>query len=238
MTAFVDKFANRKPSASNLGSESSSLENFNNSSAGSDSKILRIPQKDTEKLSWIVCHHLSTSGKVARYYKDSGLIMLVLGKCLCHECCATIVSAKDLNGILDGGRKLTDEGFQKNVIVPLILTNRMAFRSKVYMWATESTEWTWIGCPHVSNEEKLEELYSSCKPLFFHEGFVTCDECIEAIPTADIFMQAMLDCESMKDEHFQSKIINQLYPLNIDMLGYVRQYQSKIQRMSKKFYRS
>jgi hypothetical protein len=182
----------------------------------------------------MVCSHLSTPEKVGDYYMNSGPIMLVLGKCLCEDCFSTISSVGDLDGVVAAGRKFSDEGFQTNFVIPLIRSNRAAFRSKGYLWNSEATRWTWIGCSHVSKKQRLEEFYSSCEPLFFHEGFVACNDCLEVIPTAGTFLQAVYDCEPMKDEHFQARIIDRLYPLNIEMLALVRHYQSKVQRVREK----
>jgi hypothetical protein len=45
----------------------------------------RDPGQSSQNL-WAVCSHLSNSEKPIAYYLKAGPIMILLGKCLCHDC--------------------------------------------------------------------------------------------------------------------------------------------------------
>jgi hypothetical protein len=81
-----------------------------------------------------------------------------------------------------------------------------------------------FGCPHVSKDGQLESLYTGCNPVFFYEGFVTCNDCIEVVPTASLYLQTLLECEAMTDDQLQDRVIDQLYPINRTTMEAVRHY--------------
>ena len=171
---------------------------------------------DDSKKTWAVCPHLSDPRSLAVYYLASGSIMVLLGKCLCHDCYEMIRSSRDLTGFLNSCQLMSDKDLQEGFIDPLIRVNRYALKTK------ESTRNPWVCCPHVSKEGLLERLYTDCKPIFFHEGHVSCNECRDVLPSVSSFFHAMTDCEMMNDDLFQKKIVDQLYPLNHEVLRAVR----------------
>ena len=148
------------------------------------------------------------------YYMGSGSIMVLLGKCFCHECYEMVLSRRDLKEFMDSCQHMTDRRFQEDFIDPLFQINRKVFRTKRKLTGEDTTQWTWIGCPHVSKEGQLESLYTGCDPVFFYEGFVTCNDCIEVVPTASLYLQTLLECEAMTDDQLQDRVIDQLYPIN------------------------
>ena len=119
---------------------------------------------------------------------------------------------------------LTGKGFQEDFIDPLFQINRKVFKTKRNLTGEDTSQWTWIGCPHVSKEGQLESLYTGCSPFFFYEGFVTCNDCIEVVPTASLYLQTLLECEAMTDDQLQDRVIDQLYPINRGVLEAVGHY--------------
>jgi len=173
---------------------------------------------DDHTKSWSVCPHLSSLEGLFDYYMASGSIMVLLGKCFCHDCYKMILSRRDLKEFMDSCQHMTDRRFQEDFIDPLFQINREVFRTRRNYTGEETTQWTWIGCPHVSKAEQLEGLYTTCKPIFFHEGFVTCNECRDVVPTASLYLQTLLECEAMTDDQLQDRVIDRLYPINREVL--------------------
>jgi len=184
----------------------------------------RRSRLDDRRKSWSVCSHLSHPDRLLDYYMGSGSIMVLLGKCFCHECYEMVLSRRDLKDFMASCQHMTDLMFQENFIDPLIQINREVFRTKRKLTGEDTTQWTWIGCPHVSKEGQLESLYTGCDPVFFYEGFVTCNDCIEVVPTASLYLQTLLECEAMTDDQLQDRVIDQLYPINRTTMEAVRHY--------------
>jgi hypothetical protein len=154
----------------------------------------------------------------------SGSIMVLLGKCLCHDCYMKILCRRDLTEFLESCDHMTDRRFQEDFIDPLFQINKEVFRTRREYTGEESTRWTWIGCPHVAQEKQLQGLYTSCNPIFFYEGFVTCTECTEVVPSASPYLQTLMDCEAMTDCELQRRVIDRLYPINREVLEAVGHY--------------
>jgi hypothetical protein len=184
----------------------------------------RRSRLDDRRKSWSVCSHLSHPDRLLDYYMGSGSIMVLLGKCFCHECYEMVLSRRDLKEFMASCQHMTDLMFQENFIDPLIQINREVFRTKRKLTGEDTTQWTWIGCPHISKEGQLESLYTGCDPVFFYEGFVTCNDCIEVVPTASLYLQTLLECEAMTDDQLQDRVIDQLYPINRTTMEAVRHY--------------
>ena len=179
---------------------------------------------DDRRKSWSVCPHLSRPDELLNYYMASGSIMVLLGKCFCHECYEMVLSRRDLKEFMDSCQHMTDKRFQEDFIDPLFQINRKVFRTKRKLTGEDTTQLNWIGCPHVSKEGQLESLYTGCSPFFFYEGFVTCNDCIEVVPTASLYLQTLLECEAMTDDQLQDRVIGQLYPINRTTMDAVRHY--------------
>jgi len=173
---------------------------------------------DAQKRSWSVCPHLSSLEGLFDYYMASGSIMVLLGKCFCHDCYEMVLSRRDLTEFMDSCRHMTDKGFQEDFIDPLFQINREVFKTKRNFTCEETTRWTWTSCPHVCKEGRLEGLYTRCNPIFFHQGFVTCGECRDVLPSASLYLLTLLDCEAMTDAQLQERIIDQLYLINREVL--------------------
>jgi hypothetical protein len=189
--------------------------------------VLRLlPSKrsrlDDERKSWSVCSHLSHPESLLDYYMGSGSITILLGKCLCQHCHEMIVSKSDLTEVMSDSKHMTDLGFQKGFIEPLIESNREFVQSRNKVSWNEQGQGYWICCPDVSRESQLEQLYRSCSPLFLFEGYVGCNDCMEVIPSTSIFLQMVMDCEALTDLQFQQRIIEKLYPINREIVEAVR----------------
>ncbi len=154
----------------------------------------------------------------------SGSIMILLGKCFCHDCYEMVLSQRDLNEFMDSCQHMTDRKFQEDFIAPLFQINRKLLRIKRNLTGEGTTHWNWTCCPHVSKEGQLENLYTSCNPIFFCEGFVACNDCIEVVPTASQYLETLLGCEAMTDDQLQKRVIDQLYPINRGVLEAVGHY--------------
>jgi len=179
---------------------------------------------DDKRKSWSVCPHLSSTERLFDYYMASGSIMLLLGKCFCYDCYGMILFKRDLKEFMDSCQHMTDRRFQEDFIDPLFQINRDVFRARRNYAGQETTRWTWITCSHVSKGGQLERLYTRCNPIFFHEGFVTCNDCNEIVPSASLYLQTLLNCEAMTDSQLQQRVINQLYPINREVLESVGHY--------------
>jgi len=179
---------------------------------------------DDGRKSWSVCSHLSHPESLLDYYMGSGSIMILLGKCFCHECYEMVLSRRDLREFMDSCQHMTDLRFQEDFIDPLLQINRKVFRTKRNLTGEDTTQWTWTCCPHVSMEGQLEILYTNYDPIFFYEGYVTCNDCSEVVPTASLYLQTLLECEAMTDDQLQGKVIDQLYPINREIMEAVRHY--------------
>jgi hypothetical protein len=150
--------------------------------------------------------------------------MVLLGKCFCHDCYEMVLSRRDLREFIDSCQLLTDEKFQEDFIDPLFQINRKSFSANNNLTAEDTSQWTWTCCPHVSKEGQLESLYMGCNPVFFYESFVTCNDCIEVVPTASLYLQTLLECEALTDDQLQEVVIDQLYPINLAVLEAVGHY--------------
>ena len=179
---------------------------------------------DDRRKSWSVCSHLSRPDALFNYYMASGSIMALLGKCFCHECYEMVLSRRDLNEFMDSCQHLTDLKFQESFIDPLFQINRNVFRTKRTITCEDTNQWTWTCCPHISKEGQLESLYTGCNPVFFYDGFVACSDCIEVVPTSNLYLQTLLECEAMTDDQLQDRVIDQLYPINRGVLEAVGHY--------------
>jgi hypothetical protein len=188
------------------------------------SAALAEQQLDARRKSWSVCPHLSSPEGLFDHYMASGSIMILLGKCFCQDCCEMLSTRSDLTEFMAACQHMTDAGFQRDFIDILFKINRDVFRTRRDYVSEETTRWTWITCSHVSTEDQLAGLYSACNPIFLHQGFVTCNECKEVLPSASLYVQTLLDCEAMTDEQLQERIITLLYPINHDVLSYVGHY--------------
>jgi hypothetical protein len=184
------------------------------------------PTRDDNRQSWSVCPHLSSTERLFDYYMASGSIMILLGKCFCYDCYGMVLFKRDLTEFMDSCEHMTDHGFQKGFIEPLLRINREVFRTRQNYSGEETTRWTWITCSHVSKGRALERLYTKCNPIFFHEGYLTCNDCTEVVPSASLYLQTLLDCEAMTDSQLQGRVIDQLYPINHEALVAVGHYKS------------
>jgi hypothetical protein len=148
----------------------------------------------------------------------SGSIMLVLGKCFRYDCYGMVLFKRDLAEFMESCQHMTNLRFQEEFIDPLLQINREVFRTRRNYTGEETTRWTWISCPHVSKGERLEGLYTRCNLIFFHAGFVTCNDCTEVASSASLYMQTLLDCEAMTVDQLQERVIDRLYPINREVL--------------------
>jgi hypothetical protein len=60
--------------------------------------------------------------------------------------------------------------------------------------------------------------------LFIFEGFFTCQDCFEKIPT-DNLVDLLYEGESMTDTLFQNRIIDSLYAINYESLDAVGHFE-------------
>ena len=179
-------------------------------------------RRDDRRKSWSVCSHLSRPEGLLDYYMGSGSITILLGKCLCQHCHEMIVSKSDLTEVMSDSKHMTDQGFQKDFIEPLIKSNQEFIKFRNQVSGTQPGQGSWICCPDVSRDSQLEQLYRSCSPLFLFEGYVGCNDCMEVIPSTSTFLQMVLGCEAMTDLQFQQRIIEKLYPINREIVEAVR----------------
>jgi len=190
--------------------------------------INKRSDQDNKRRSWSVCPHLSSLESLFDYYMASGSIMVLLGKCLCYDCYMKILCSRDLTEFLESCDHMTDRRFQEDFIDPLFQINREVFRTRRNYPGEETTRWTWISCPEVSKEGQLEELYKRCNPIFFQEGFVTCNDCLGIVPSASLYLQALMDCEAMTDAQLQERVIDQLFPVNRKVLEALGHYADRV----------
>jgi hypothetical protein len=176
--------------------------------------------RDASEFTWLVCPHLSQPEQVYRYYLASGLIVIVLGKCFCERCLDKIASNTDLSELIGAGRPMTDRLFQQNFIGPLMDSNFNFMRLSEYGANFDPTVKTWITCAHTSQKHSLKKAYAGGGQLFIFEGFFTCQDCFEKIPT-DSLVDLLHKGESMSDDLFQSRIIDSLYDVNYESLDAV-----------------
>jgi hypothetical protein len=177
-------------------------------------------RKDSHKYTWLVCPHLSQPELVYRYYLASGLITIVLGKCFCESCLDKILSKEDLSDSIGLSRLMTDKSFQEDFINPLIDSNFNFIKLSEGCSYFDTTPKTWITCAHTATQSSLKKSYSSGGQLFIFEGFFTCQDCFEKIPT-DSIVDLLYEGESMTDALFQNQIINSLYAINYESLSAV-----------------
>lgn len=176
--------------------------------------------KNSNKSTWLVCPHLSQPDFVYRYYLASGLITIVLGKCFCEECLDRVLSNNDLSELIGSCRPMTDRKFQENFISPLIHSNFNFTKLFEQEEDYENPPKTWITCSHTATHGSLKKAYASGGQLFIFEGFFTCQDCFEKIPT-DSLVDLLYEGESMTDAFFQNKIIDSLYSINYESLDAV-----------------
>lgn len=177
-------------------------------------------RKDSHKYTWLVCPHLSQPELVYRYYLSSGLITIVLGKCFCESCLDKILSKEDLSESIGSSRPMTDKSFQEDFINPLIDSNYNFIKLSEGRSYFEATPKTWITCAHTATHDSLKKSYSAGGQLFIFEGFFTCQDCFEKIPTASI-VDLLYEGASMTDDFFQNEIIDSLYDINYESLDAV-----------------
>jgi hypothetical protein len=179
---------------------------------------------NSHKYTWLVCPHLSQPDLVYRYYLASGLITIVLGKCFCEACLDKILSNDDLTELIASCRPMTDDLFQENFISPLIDSNFNFTKMFGQQEDCGNPPKTWITCPHTSTRESLKKAYAIGGQLFIFEGFFTCQDCFEKIPT-DSLVDLLYEGETMTDAFFQDKIVDSLYTINYESLDAVGHFQ-------------
>jgi hypothetical protein len=177
-------------------------------------------RKNSHKYTWLVCPHLSEPELVYRYYLSSGLITIVLGKCFCESCLDKILSKEDLSASIGSSRPMTDKSFQEDFINPLIDSNYNFIKLSEGRSCFDAAPKTWITCAHTATHESLKKSYAAGGQLFIFEGFFTCQDCFEKIPTASI-VDLLYEGESMTDAFFQTQIIDSLYDINYESLNAV-----------------
>jgi len=177
-------------------------------------------RKYSNPYTWLVCPHLSQPEFVYRYYLASGLITMVLGKCFCEDCLDRILSNKDLSELIGSCRPMTDKIFQDNFIAPLIHSNFNFTKLFEQEKDCENPPKTWITCSHTATRSSLKKAYAAGGQLFIFEGFFTCQDCFEKIPT-DNLVDLLYQGESMTDAFFQNRIIDSLYTINYESLDAV-----------------
>jgi hypothetical protein len=185
---------------------------------------LYAADKNFNQFTWLVCPHLSQPDFVYRYYLASGLITIVLGKCFCENCLDRILSNEDLSELISSCRPMTDISFQDNFISPLIDSNfsfTKLFEQEEHL---ESPPKTWITCSHTATQGSLKKAYETGGQLFIFEGFFTCQDCFEKIPT-DNLVDLLYEGESMTDTLFQNRIIDSLYAINYESLDAVGHFE-------------
>ena len=197
---------------------------FGATGIAADAWCLKGHLRDDRRKTWSVCPHLSSLEGLFDYYMASGRIMVLLGKCFCHECYKMILAKRDLQEFMDSCQHMTDRRLQENFIDPLVQINSQVFKTRRNFTGEERNHWAWIACCHISKVEQLEELYTSCNPIFFHEGFVTCNDCSDVVPSASLYMQTLMECEAMTDDQLQDRVIDRLYPINREILEAVGHY--------------
>lgn len=184
---------------------------------------INAARRYSNKYTWLVCHHLSQPDFVYRYYLASGLITIVLGKCFCEDCLDRILANDDLSEIIGSSRPMTDKLFQDNFISPLIDSNFNFTRMFEDGANDDAPPKTWITCAHTATQDALKKAYATGGQLFAFEGFFTCQDCFEKIPT-DSIVDLLYEGESMTDDYFQNRIIDSLYAINYESLDAVGQY--------------
>ena len=179
-----------------------------------------IPAKDSQRNTWLVCPHLSHPNLVYRYYMASGLITIVLGKCLCESCLDMILSREDLSELIGSSRSMTDRQFQEDFISPLMDSNYNFTKLLGDRADDLASPKTWITCAHTITKDSLKKLYAAGGQIFIFESFFTCQDCFEKIPT-DSLVDLLYAGASMTDAIFQKNIIDPLYTINYESLDAV-----------------
>ncbi len=173
---------------------------------------------------WLVCPHLSQPESVFQYYLSSGLITIVLGKCFCESCLERILSGKDLADLIDTCRPMTDKIFQQDFVGPLIDSN-FSFNQIIEVQEDPGKPpKNWITCPHTASRGSLRKAYASGGQLFIFEGFFTCQDCFEKIPS-DSLVDLLYEGETMTDAFFQQQVVNALYDINFESLDAVGHFE-------------
>jgi hypothetical protein len=181
-------------------------------------------KNNSGKFTWLVCPHLAQPESVFQYYLASGLITVVLGKCFCESCLDRILSDDDLSELIDSCRPMTDRMFQEDFVSPLIDSNfsfNELIEAETYR---ENPPKNWITCPHTASRKALRKAYASGGQLFIFEGFFTCQDCFEKIPT-DSLVDLLYEGETMTDAFFQNKIVNSLYDINYESLDAIGHFE-------------
>ena len=172
---------------------------------------------DAEKSKWLVCPHLSDPQRVFNYYMSSGLIIIVMGKCFCETCLDMILIKDDVNDFLNSSVPMTDRLFQENIIDPLLDSNYNFTRQAGFIAENEDTPRTWVTCSHFSDKSGLLDVYAKGGQIFIFEGYFTCQDCFDKIPTYSL-VDVLYEGNSMTDESFQEQIIDPLYTINYESL--------------------
>jgi hypothetical protein len=186
-------------------------------------------RKYSNPYTWLVCPHLSQPEFVYQYYLASGLITMVLGKCFCEDCLDRILSNNDLSKLIGSCRPMTDKIFQDNFIAPLIHSNFNFTKLFEQEEDCENPPKTWITCSHTATRRSLKKAYAAGGQLFIFEGFFTCQDCFEKIPT-DSLVDLLYQGETMTDAFFQNRIIDSLYTINYESLDAVGHFEHSRQK--------
>ncbi len=172
-----------------------------------------IAKRDSNKLTWAVCPHLSEPDKISKYYMSSGLIVIAYGKCFCENCLDMIISQDNFSELAKSSIPMTDKLFQQNFIDPLIHSNYNFSKSIGSIGVNEESPETWISCDHLASEHGLKEVYSTGGQICIFENYFTCQHCFDNIAT-DSLVDLLYNGNSMTDAIFQKNIIDSLYSIN------------------------
>ena len=185
--------------------------------------VMDVVRQDSKKYTWLVCPHLAQPDLVYQYYIASGLITIVLGKCLCEFCLDLILSKDDLSDLIRSSRPMTDRLFQENFVAPLIDSNYSFNKILGHSGDCDASSKNWISCSHTATKGRLRKAYAAGGHIFIFESFFTCQDCFEKIP-ADSLVDLLYEGESMNDALFQKRIIDSLYTINYESLTSVKHF--------------
>lgn len=177
----------------------------------------RIETRDSNKCTWLVCPHLAEPQLVYDYYMASGLITIVLGKCFCESCLDMVLTGSEFSEFVRSSRPMTDMLFQRNFINPLIDSNNIFSKISGYFENQGRAPKTWVSCRHLTSKVGLQTVYSKGGQIFIFESFFTCQDCFNKIPVTSL-ADLLYTGESLTDDLFQERFIDQLLPINYDSL--------------------
>jgi hypothetical protein len=191
-----------------------------NACAAHSAAGLILKNSSSDKKTWTVCEHLSTSEKVLAYHQKTSPILIVHGFVLCQECNNRniLTGQQGFNQMLRSAVPQDDIFFQK-IIMKEDIPDKYCYWAKLHPGTNDVTENQKHVCSHLNTAEKLNAHYASKQKLYWHLDSLICAECLDEMNNGNM---DVVENGSLKihGNLFTEQIVGPLCLINNEYFGF------------------